>query len=541
MIRFMFNIKNDWIMKRISIFVMAAVLLSLCGLVSCTSETEILGNGEDTGVTRSIVFNISLPTGDPVHIKTRTAIQDNLEYSIKSLSVLVFDAATDKLLKAPVTVDASSLGEGAAYNTSDDWKYEYTYDPSDEGKTCRFIFVANEDVSSLAQGATLADVLATVSSSSRTFTANSALSSVFAETNGLPMTGVAYYNVGSAKNEIIPIDKTAENITVNVELTRVVARIDVYNKTPNLFITDIRLVHANPQSYLMPHKDANSITEIPAAMEKVGGATGGLQLYNNVWDTANNYTVSTTNPMTGSATEDGIPLKKAFYCYEDDIFESATAADLEAEALAVQITGRLGSTYESGVDVFYQIPFINKYKSGGTDDHKSVEIKRNYIYKVIVGDGNPVNVNSSIRMSLTVNNWTNTEVSSTFEDALFTSEPAAALATYNRDTQLITLASNAAVTTGLSIKVTDTYANSVNITGVEVLTSGFTWEAAGSTTGWLRATIAGDNKSVDLTADANNDATVRIGSVRITYSYKDNTGATQSGAKIVFSVKQPNS
>lgn len=524
-----------------SIFAMAAVLLSLCGLTSCMSETETLGNGEDTGVTRSIVFNISLPTGDPVHIKTRTAIQDNLEYSIKSLSVLVFDAATDKLLKAPVTVDVSSLGAGAAYNTSDDWKYEYKYDPSDEGKTCRFIFVANEDVSGLAQGATLADVLATVSSSSRTFTANSDLSNVFAEANGLPMTGVAYYNVGSAKNEIIPIDKSGENITVNVELTRVVARIDVYNKTPNLFITDIRLVHANPQSYLMPHKDANSITEIPAAMEKVGGATGGLQLYNNVWDTTNSYTVSTTNPMTGSATDDGTPLKKAFYCYEDDIFESATAADLEAEALAVQITGRLGSTYASGVDVFYQIPFINKYKSGGTDDNKSVEIKRNYIYKVIVGDGTPVKVNSSIRMSLTVNNWTNTEVSSTFEDALFTSEPAAALATYNRDTQLITLASNAEVTTGLSIKVTDTYANSVNITDVEVLTSGSTWEAAGSTTGWLSAAIAGDNKSVALTASANDaaEATARIGSVRITYSYKDNTGATQSGAKIVFSVKQP--
>lgn len=144
-------------------------------------------------------------------------------------------------------------------------------------------------------------------------------------------------------------------------------------------------------------------------------------------------------------------------------------------------------------------------------------------------------------MSLTVNNWTNTEVSSTFEDALFTSEPAAALATYNRDTQLITLASNAEVTTGLSIKVTDTYANSVNITDVEVLTSGSTWEAAGSTTGWLSAAIAGDNKSVALTASANDaaEATARIGSVRITYSYKDNTGATQSGAKIVFSVKQP--
>lgn len=515
----------------------AALLLSICGLVSCVSESETSGNGEDTAVTRSIVFNISLPNGDPVHVKTR-GIQDAAEYSIKSLTMLVFDAADEKL-KAKVAVDLSG---SAGVSNGDDWKYTYTWDPSD-GMTCRFIFVANEDVGDLTVNTdTYTTAMAAVSSAGRTLTAGASLATVFDQsTNGLPMTGVAYYNVGTAKNEIIPIDASAASaITVQVDLTRVVARIDVYNKTPNLYITGLCLVHANPYSYLMPHKDGSDITDIPGGMTKVGGATGGLQPYNNVWDDINNYTVSTDHPMTGSDTDDGTELKKAFYCYEDEVYESATPATLEAEALAIQVTGRIGTTYAEGVDVFYQIPFTTANLQTPLADNKSVEIKRNYRYKVIIGDGSSVTVNSRIRASLTVADWTGTPVNTTFEDALFFSDPElASLGTYNRDTRLITLASEAEVTSGLAIKVTDTYATSVTITSAEVLTTGSTWEAAGSTTGWLSAAVAADNKSVSLTATANESGTARIGSVRITYSYVDGSGVTQSGAKIVFSVKQP--
>ncbi len=536
-------------MKTKYFLAMAVMLLSLCGLASCVSETETLGNGEDTGVTRSVVFNISLPTGDPVHVKTRTAIQDNAEYAIKSLHLLVFDAATDKLKSinaVNLTDDVTSVGFG----TGDDYKYTYTWDPTTDGTTCRFLMVANEDVANISDIAvdnTWDQVLAAVSSASRSFTAGASLATVFDETsNGLPMTGVAYYNVGTAKNEIIPLDKsTADAITVQVDLTRVVARIDVYNKTPNLFITGICLVHANPQSYLMPHKDGSDITDIPTSMTKVGGATGGLLPYNSEWDATNHYTVGTDHPMTGSASDDGTPLKKAFYCYEDEVYTNADAAALEAEALAVQITGRIGTTYADGVDVFYQIPFTTAKLATPLYDNKSVEIKRNYLYKVIIGDGSEVSVNSRVRASLTVADWTATAVNTTFEDALFYSAPIAAVGTYNRDTKLITLASNAAVTTDgsandLTIKVTDTYSSSVTVTDIEVLTEGSTWKAyddAGGT-GWLTAALT-DTKTVTLTATANASGSARLGSVRITYSYVDGSDVTQNGAKIVFSVMQP--
>lgn len=527
-------------MKTKYFFAMAAVLLlSLCGLVSCVSETETAGNGEDKTVTRSVVFNISLPTGDPIHVKTRTAIQDAAEYNIRSLTMLVFDASDDKL-KAKVNVDLSG---SAGVADGDDWKYTYTWDPSD-GTTCRFVFVANEDVSSLTVNTdTYTTAMAAVSSAGRTFTAGANLATVFAAANGLPMTGVAYYNVGTAKNEIIPIDNsTADEITVQVDLTRVVARIDVYNRTPNLHITGICLVHANPQSYLMPHKDGNDITDIPTSMTKVGGATGGLLPYNST-PTGASDAIDATHPMTGSDVDGGTELLKAFYCYEDEVYENATAATLEAEALAIQVTGKLGTSVNDGVDVFYQIPFTTAYLQTPLEDNKSVEIKRNYRYKVIIGDGSSVSVNSRVRMTLSVADWTGTAVNTTFEDALFYSDPElatpSALGTYNRDTRLITLASEDAVSSGLAIKVTDTYATSVTITGAEVLTSGSTWEAAGSTTGWLSAAIAGDNKSVALTATANDTGAARIGSVRITYSYVDGNGDTQNGAKIVFSVMQP--
>ena len=544
----MFNVKTSMVMKSKTILAMAVLLLSLCGLVSCVSETETEGSGEEAVVTRSIVFNISLPTGDPIHVKTRTAIQEEGEYAIKSLYLLVFDAATD-VLKAKTSVTLT--GEGATAQASgNDYKYTYQWTP-EMGDACRFVFVANEDVASITgltvDTSTWTDLQAAVSSASRTFASGSDLSTVFATaTNGLPMSGVAYYRTGDAKNEIIPIRGTSDAaIPVQVDLTRIVARVDVYNKTPNLYITSIRMVHANPQSYLMPHKDGSGVTVIPTGLTKVGGAVEGLLPFNSqVEYESTTAAMSASHPMVGSADDDGTELKKAFYVYEDDVYENATPATLEGEALALQVTGKLGSLAD-GVDVFYQIPFINKYKSGGADDNTSVEIKRNHIYKVIIGDGTSVSVNSRIRATLTVADWTGTAVASTFEDALFNSEPVGAVGTYNRDTRLITLASNAAVTSDdsandLTIKVSDTYSSSVTITGIEVLTEGSTWKAyndAGGT-GWLSADLT-DTKTVTLTATANASGSDRIGSVRITYSYVDGSSVTQTGAKIVFSVYQP--
>lgn len=550
----MFNEKMFLSMKSKNLLAMAVLLLSLFGLVACINETETESSGEEAIVTRSIVFNISLPTGDPIHVKTRTyeGIMETGEYDIKSLYLLVFDAATD-VLKAKTEVTLTGAGASAQEN-GNDYLYTYEWTP-DMGDACRFVFVANEDVPNISgltvDTSTWTDLQAAVSSASRTFASGSDLSTVFATaTNGLPMTGVAYYRTGNDKNEIIPIRGTDDAaIPVQVDMTRVVARVDVYNKTPNLYITSIRMVHANPQSYLMPHKDGSDVTVIPAGLTKVGGAAEGLLPFNNqVEYESTTDAMSASHPMVGSATGDGTELKQAFYVYEDDIYTNATPATLEAEALALQITGKLGSLAD-GVDVFYQIPFINKYKSGGADDNTSVEIKRNNIYKVIIGDGTSVTVNSRIRATLTVADWTGTAVSSTFEDALFTSEPIAAVGSYNRDTRLITLASNAAVLSDgsandLTIKVSDTYATSVTITGIEVLVGGSTWVAYDDTggTGWLSAALT-DAKTITLTATANNSAdpaaTDRIGSVRITYSYVDGSNVTQTGAKIVFSVYQP--
>ncbi len=521
-------------MKKIGISTIAAVmLLSLSGLVSCINETETPDNGHESITTRSVVFNISLPMGDPIHVKTRTPIQENAEVALTSLNLLVFDAATD-VLKSIVTVDLTDDVTSTGFGTGNDYQYDYTWDPENDGTTCRFLFVANESVSLTAGTSTWTDALAAVSSAALTFESGSNQATVFA--NGLPMTGIAYYGEGNAKNEVIPIDATSLDTPVNVDLTRLVARVDIYNKTPNLHITGLCMVHANPQSYLLPHKDGSNVTVVPTGMTKVGGATGGLLPYNNL---LSSNPISASNPFTG-ATGDGVELKQAFYVYEDDIYENSTPALLEAEALALQITGKLGTSVADGVDVFYQIPFIDLYKEGGADDDKSVEIKRNYLYKVNIGDGSSIDVNSLVRASVVVADWDGTPVNSTFEDALFSSEPLAAVGTYNRDTHLITLASDGAVGSGdLTIDVTDTYNTSVTITGVEVLTSGSTWEAAGSTTGWLSAAIATGDKSITLTATANTSGATRIGSIRITYSYVDGSNVTQTGAKIVFSVKQP--
>ena len=536
-------------MKRISIFVMAAVLLSLCGLVSCTSETETSGSGDNSVVTRSVVFNISLPTGDPIHVGTR-AIQDNAEYSLKSLKMVVVDAAYDKVLSI-VDVPINGL---TGNNSGNDYKYTYDYGPQNEGKTCRFLFVANDPLTGLAVDETWSAVESKLLSC--TFTANEALATTFGDANGLPMTGIAYYkDGGNAKNEAIPLGGTLDAaINVEVELTRAVARIDVCNYTPNLYISEVRLVHANNGSYLLPHTQGSpATTAIPNTVTKIGGGSvSGLQPFTAI-STITDYATN-GNSWLGSADASdaegycGTSLKKAFYCYEDDIDTNDDQSALEGAALALQVWGRLGDSYANGVDVFYQIPFIDKYLQTPDDNNKSVEIKRNNLYKVIIGNGTAVEVNDRVRMSLTVSEWTSQEVTSVFEDKMFVSEPGT-WGSYNRNTQLITLNDNSEVTTGggndLTIKVSDSYATTVSITGIEVSTSGYTWTALNATTAssdWLTATVTTVNNGSDyvtLSATTNSSGNARIGSIRITYSYVDGNSQTVAGQKTVFSVKQP--
>ncbi len=507
--------------KKINLLRMAttAMVLSAFVLASCVSEQETPEVTASDLVTRSVTFNIQLPSGDPVHF---TRAQEGNEAVCNSLRLLIFDPATNILVGNIDMLD----GSNAATLSSN--VYSYTYQPEAGTLARRFVVVANDALTGVSVNnnttyAQLQDQLAAV-----TLASNDAISNKF-DNLYLPMSGVATFG-GS---NIIPMDGT-DDVPVTVTLTRAVARIDVANKVPNLVITDLKLINANPNGYLMPHRTTGNVA-VPANMTRVGGLSPATAISSIT--TADGAAVdcvfqpaSTSTPGTPAVTETPAVLKKAFYVYEDAI------QDPSSTPLTLQVQGTLGGV----IPVFYNIPFVNANLSTPTNDGKSLEIQRNYLYTLTIGNGTAVNINTSMATSLSYADWGGEEVAGVFNFNFFegtTTSPN----TYSIDTQKFSVA---ATTTAIgSINVISGFYNSadgVAIKSVQVQTTGADWTPAtaanSATDGWLTASKGdGLKQTVTLEATPNETNSVRTGSVRITYQNSTND---QTDRYVVFSVTQ---
>ena len=488
-------------MKIVKLTFVAAVMLAATAFSACSSESEVTKAPKTEKASNAIVFNISLPTGDPFVFTRGIYNQDDSEAKLNSLRMFEFYADTEVLVATTDIDPTNDLTPTAG-------TYEWTYEPANpytDSRARRFIFIANDDIS-LNANETITDLMAKLATQSL---ANDDPDANIWNSTALPMTGEAI----TGESNVIPIDLTEDApTTVNVDLTRAVARIDVVNFTPKLEITGLKLVKMNPKSYILPHLDNSGKVVVPNGMTKVNNITP-YRTYENNGVTL--FRIPDTKIQTNGTVliADTLHLNKAFYLYEE-----AEPAD-EVSALHLQVTGVL-----QGVDVFYNIPFWKSYlKESPSDD--PLEIKRNHIYTVYIGDGSKPNINTSIRMAISVKDWKRQNVTDNFDDDIFKNNSTdAGVTNYERATQTFTL-SNAAIASDFGIKVSDDYTN-IKIDQVEVLT--------GET--WLTAT-RDDNANISLTAAANTDAAVRIGSIRVTYTITPTTGsATQH--KTVFSFKQ---
>ena len=476
--------------------VMTALWLTAAiGFTSCTN-TDTVETAEGPAP-RTVTFNISLPNGDPVRY---TRAQDATEYTLTSLRLLTYDAASDVL--------QSDASISPTYSTNDGNHQVYTWqktfsDPAAKNPALRFAFIGNDAAAITASSlySALADVKC-----SPTIAAG-ALSSVFTASQ-LPMSGVAVQTGGT---EIISLgESTTANATV--EMVRCVARIDVKNTVSNLIITELSLDNVVSQGYLMKR------STIAAAGSKVSGVLPFTPL-----------TTLTDNQLVGS--NDGVTLAKAFYVYED-------VAGLESSILTLNVKGTV-----SGVPVYYSIPFKAKYTSAGSGE-TSIAIERNHLYTVQLGNGAPIAVNTSVQPTIVSAVWTAGDpVSKSFSSEIFTVTGGTS---YETTTQNIHIDA-AAVSSGLTIDVSDDYylsGSGVNIASVEV-NDGSGWCTAVTTTetaadanvasggNWLTATFT-SAKTVTITAGANAGAQ-RIGQIRI--RYKD-TPSAGSSTPTVFTVTQ---
>ena len=548
----MFHFLNVTKMKKKDLLIlMATAVLTSAGLTSCTNEAETTGSGQELQEKSSVTFKISLPTGDPVHYKTR-ALQDGNEYQFTKLMMLVYDAKDEKLIdKQDITLPdplGPSTNPTEASASGNDYQYTYTAAMADGTLARRFVFVANDACS---------DANLTVNTSTYTNLSSAlAAQAIAAElqsstfTSGyLPMSGEATTN-GSP---IINMSRTAD-VQAEVTLTRIVARIDVKNNVPNLEITDLKIINANPNGYIKQHGTAGAASPngiaIPSAMTKING----VQPYNTIASlTSAEYCETGKFMPLQSALEPGTGnvltpahFKKAFYVYED--VDNATDG-----VLTLLVQGKLSNT----IGVYYQIPFAKGNVVGhvsGADDAEGIEIARNHLYTVTIGDGTKVGINTKMLATLSVADWDdNTDVAGTFYSELFTGVTNNVTGvSYDKVTQHFEIPMAAlADGDGVSIDVADTYWDGgagVTIDQIQVLTDG-EWTTAGTsaTASWLTAEMTSNatltaadatGKRIKISATANGTGADRNGAIRLIYK---NTSAGAADQYITFTITQKGS
>lgn len=353
--------------KTIAIAPLLLLASMLTLLVGCNRST----GAEEPTLTEgkpSLTFTLQMPQGEPVTY--RSAIHDGPEWTVKSLTMYQFNADGSKLLSID-QIDMSKLQQTA------DAEYSYTKEFAENqvGTTSRFLFVANDDIAGATEGMSRADFekllmtkqLATDGTSKDILTGTD-------PDYTIPMSGVAK----QGNTELIALTGTNKGTTVT--LTRAVARIDVANHVPNLTITKVYIKNTYDRTSAFPTKDSagQPTYKAPTSAQKVTMSAGFADL---------------PNPFTGISGAEGNELKKAFYLYEGEQPENEASKD---DATTIVVEGQLAN----GKNVKYLIPFTRS-----SETYTPVHIKRNYLYRLILGDNSPLEPDSKLVFSIEDTPW----------------------------------------------------------------------------------------------------------------------------------------
>lgn len=325
----------------LSLFV--ALLMSV-GAVSCSSkinDPKIEEQPEQEAQKSSISFRLALPQGGKVTYAPTRSTHDEAEWHLESLYMYVFDANTGNIVGTAKNIVGDLQPVSSEEAT---WNYVHEYDPAKDTGVYRFAFVANENPGAVQNEA---ELLAKLASKELPATGAASKNLLDAEKN-IPMTGYAFQ--GNRKATDIALSSTVAN--AKVELTRIVARIDVQNNARGFEIKEIKVLRTNAKSNLFVKKDANGA---PTYEAPNGAARVDLAGF---------------APVPAAGIAQGGELKKAFYLYE-----GPQPQDL-AKATTVEIKGTF-----SGKNITVLVPFVRSSEATSTP----VTVKRNHLYNIVIG------------------------------------------------------------------------------------------------------------------------------------------------------------
>lgn len=331
----------------------AVALVSIMAAVSCSEQ--ISDNGGDSGDFIPVTFTMSTPAGESVPYSA-TRVHEESEWTIHNLSLYVYavdDSGEGTFLRSYSTAKSGDESINLVPNGAGQYTFTLRAPVNDLNAKRRFVFVANDSFADPEVGESqdeLQNKVATVVVEQDN-TAD-VLSAVDA---GIAMTGIAQ----SASNDVVTI---TPGVKCEVSLRRIVARIDIQNNTPNLVIKSVALENAATKGFLFEHDPVAAPEENYVGMQK-------------------NSTVE-----LGTTYDEQTDLKKVFYLYE------RTNSDLASAQ--VRITYTINNSNGEVV-----VPFRKT-----SDDLAYVNVERNTLYTIVLGDGNPI-VTNEVKFSFVVEDW----------------------------------------------------------------------------------------------------------------------------------------
>lgn len=340
-------------MKKNCLKVLIAMVTALAAVSCVTGEP----GREEVGDNIPVTFTMSTPAGEAVPYTQNTrATHDEAEWTIHKLSLYVYSVNDDNqgtFLRSYSTDAEGDRAISIVPNGAGTYTFTLKAPVSDLKARQRFVFVANDAFVDPEVGESqdeLQNKLASI-----VLEADNTADKLAPADSGIAMSGIAE----SQSNDVITI---VPGVKCEVHLKRIVARIDVQNNTPNMVINSITLQNAAPKGFLFPH------TPVTAADE--------------------GYITENMNTATalGSSYAEQTDLKKVFYLYE--------RPNSAENGATVKVTYTINNSKGE-----VEIPFRKT-----SDGQEYVDITRNTLYTIILGDGTPI-VTNEVKFSIKVDDW----------------------------------------------------------------------------------------------------------------------------------------
>lgn len=361
---------------------------------SCTNEEIIGGNPETETGNPGLTISIQTPAADGVVFTKAEPLHEDAEWAVKTLNVYLFEKSgsqgddTDYKLFKQTNLDLSS-SEDVTDNSNGTYSYNEPITADMIGKTMKVVLVANDEPAGVTpntdgtSGTGLNDFKAKLANAdvSEGSSADVLVGGTGDVATGFPMSYIAEED----------ITMTPMGASVSATLTRTVARLDIFNYTPNLTITGVSLLKAVNKSYLLPQAafadpdDASYVT-INATQEWQTAFKSGKGFVQPTKQDDNQQ-----EPWT--PTEDDYKkvntLKHVLYMYEQ---ANAASDDSKVATVKIEYTLKMGdgSTPKGTLEVALS----------GIEGKK---INRNTLYTIKLGNGKEVK--DEIKASVVVEDW----------------------------------------------------------------------------------------------------------------------------------------